>query len=78
MMSYKLQSPKPISHWIRMHSYLYQWLKSLRFSNRYSLNISRLVNLEDDRLYGIKIHKYHMFMQKLIPIAYRDLMLKRI
>jgi hypothetical protein len=57
---------------------VYQWPKSLHFSNGYASNISRLLNLEDWRLYGIKIHDYHVFMQTLIPLDYRDLLSKRI
>ena len=57
---------------------VYQWLKSLSFSNGHASNISRLVNLEDCRLYGMKSHDCHMFMQTLIPLAYHDLLPKRI
>jgi hypothetical protein len=56
----------------------YKWLKSLRFPDRYGLNISRLVNMEECRLYGMKSHDCHMFMQILIPLAYRDLLSKGI
>ena len=34
------------------------------FSNGYALNISRLVNLKDCKLYEIKSHDCHVFMQK--------------
>jgi len=62
---------------------VYQWLKILRFPDGYALNISRLVNLEECRLtlyklYGMKSHDYHVFMQTFIPLAYRDLLPKRI
>jgi hypothetical protein len=57
---------------------VYQWLKSLCFSNGHVLNISRLVNLKDCRLHGIKIHDCHVFMQTLIPLAYWDLLSKGI
>jgi len=48
----------------------YQWLKSLRFPDEHALNISRLVNLKDCRLYRMKSHDCHVFMQILIPLAY--------
>jgi len=41
-------------------------------------NILRLVNLEDCKLYGMKNHGCHMFMQTLIPLAYWDLLWKGI
>jgi hypothetical protein len=44
----------------------------------YDSNISRLVNTEECRLYGMKSHDCHMFMQTLIPLAFRDLLLKGI
>jgi hypothetical protein len=53
---------------------IYQWLKSLRFLDRYASNISRLVNLEDYGLYEMKSHDYHVFMQTLIPLVYRNLL----
>jgi len=48
------------------------------FAEGHASNISRLVNLEECRLYGIKSHDCHMFMQTLIPLAYHDLLPKGI
>ena len=45
---------------------------------RYASNIARLVNLEEYRLYGMKSHECHVFMQTLIQITYRDLFPKTI
>jgi hypothetical protein len=44
------------------------------FPDGYALNISRLVNLEDDRFYRKKSHDCHVFMQTLIPLSYQDLL----
>jgi len=57
---------------------VYQWLKSLYFSDGHASNISRLVNLEECILYEMKSHDCHVFMQTLIPLAYRDLLSKGI
>ena len=57
---------------------VYKWLKSLCFPDGHASNISRLVNLEECKLYEIKSHECHVFMQTLIPLAYRDLLPKRI
>jgi hypothetical protein len=57
---------------------VYKWLKSLRFPDGHGSNISRLVNMEECRLYGMKSHDYHVFMQTLIPLAFRDLLPKGI
>jgi hypothetical protein len=55
---------------------VYKWLKSLRFPDGHASNISRLVNIEECRLYGMKSHDYHVFMQTLIPLPFRDLLPK--
>jgi hypothetical protein len=57
---------------------VYKWLKSLFFLDGYASNISRLVNMEEYRLYGMKSHDCHVFMQTLIPLTYRVLLLKGI
>jgi hypothetical protein len=57
---------------------VYKWLKSLRFPDGHASNISRLVNIENCRLYGMKSHDCHVFMQTLIPLAFRDLLPKGI
>jgi len=57
---------------------VYQWLKSLCFPDGHASNISRLVNIEKCRLYGMKSHDFYVFMQTLIPLAYSDLLLKGI
>jgi hypothetical protein len=57
---------------------VYKWLKSLRFLDGNASNISRLVNMEECKLYGMKSNDCHVFMQTLIPLAYRDLLPKEI
>jgi len=57
---------------------VYKLLKSLRFLDGHASNISRLVNMEECRLFGKKSHECHVFMQTIIPLAFRDLLLKGI
>ena len=57
---------------------VYKWLKSLCFLDGHASNISRLVNIEDCRLYGMKSHDCHVFMQTPIPLVFRDLLPKGI
>jgi hypothetical protein len=57
---------------------VYKWLKSLSFPDGHASNISRLVNTEECRLYGMKSHDCHVFMQTLIPLAFCDLLPKGI
>ncbi|GLU22218.1 hypothetical protein SLE2022_383080 [Rubroshorea leprosula] len=51
-----------------------EWLKELRFPDGYSSNISQCVNLTDCKLVGMKTLDCHVFMQRLLPIAFRDLL----
>ena len=57
---------------------VYRWLKNLHFPDRHALNISMLVNIKECRLYGMKSHDCHVFIQTLIPLASRDLLPKGI
>ena len=57
---------------------VYLQLKSLCFPDGHVSNISRLVNLEKFRLYGMKSHDCYVFLQTLIPLAYLDLLPKDI
>jgi hypothetical protein len=57
---------------------VYKWLKSLRFPDGHALNISKLVNTEECRLYGMKSHDYHVFMKTLILLTFHDLLPKGI
>ncbi|GLT85670.1 hypothetical protein SLE2022_038530 [Rubroshorea leprosula] len=50
------------------------WLKQLRFPDGFVSNISRCVNLNESRLFGMKSHDCHIFMQRLIPVAFRGLL----
>lgn len=47
---------------------IYQWLKSLCFFYGYALNMFRLVNLDDETLYGMKNHDFHVFIKILIHL----------
>ncbi|GLU09652.1 hypothetical protein SLE2022_265000 [Rubroshorea leprosula] len=55
-----------------------QWLKQLKFPDGFASNISRCVNAQEVRLFGMKSHNCHIFMQSLIPIAFRDLLPKQV
>lgn len=48
------------------------WLENLRFPDGYASNIARCVNMEDLKISKMKSHDCHVFMQRLLPIAFRD------
>jgi hypothetical protein len=49
-----------------------EWAKNLRFSDGYASNLSNSVNLEECKFVGMKSHDCHIFMERLLPIAFRD------
>ncbi|GLT25167.1 hypothetical protein SLA2020_003140 [Shorea laevis] len=55
-----------------------QWLKELRFPDGFASNISRCVNMREARLFSMKSHDCHIFMQSLLPIAFFDLLPKQV
>ena len=55
-----------------------QWLRQLRFPDGYVSNIARAVKIDDGQLYGLKSHDCHIFMQRLIPLAFHDMLDKPI
>ena len=55
-----------------------QWLRQLIFPDGYVSNIARAVKIDDGQLYGLKSHDCHIFMQRLIPLAFHDMLDKPI
>ncbi|XP_049394089.1 uncharacterized protein LOC125858374 [Solanum stenotomum] len=51
-----------------------EWLKSLRYPYGYASNLSRCVDMEDCKLSRMKSHDCHVFLERLLPIAFRDLL----
>ncbi|KAL0401501.1 UNVERIFIED_CONTAM: hypothetical protein Slati_4180000 [Sesamum latifolium] len=50
------------------------WISRLKFSDGYTSNLARCVDMMELRLHGMKSHDCHVFMQKLIPIAFREIL----
>ena len=54
---------------------VFQWLKEkVKFPEGYAANWSRCVNVATGKLTGLKSHDYHVFMERLLPVAFRDLL----
>jgi len=47
------------------------WMKELSFPDGYASNISRCVKEAQCKVSGMKSHDCHVFMQRLLPIAFR-------
>ncbi|KAL6842985.1 hypothetical protein ACP4OV_027298 [Aristida adscensionis] len=48
-----------------------KWFKELKFPDGYAANISRGVNLPQKKVYGMKSHDFHIFIERLLPAAFR-------
>ncbi|XP_021733410.1 uncharacterized protein LOC110700211 [Chenopodium quinoa] len=53
---------------------LCEWVKQLRFPDGYTSNLSRCVDLQACKLYGMKSHDCHVFMERMLPTALRELL----
>ncbi|XP_074347315.1 uncharacterized protein LOC141686160 [Apium graveolens] len=57
---------------------LFEWISTLKLPDGYVLNISRCMNFEKHTIRGMKSHDCHIFMQKLLPIVWRDLLPRQV
>lgn len=48
-----------------------KWFQDLKFPDGYVANIRRGVNLLRRRIFGLKSHDYHIFIERLLPVAFR-------
>ncbi|GJZ67548.1 hypothetical protein Tco_0630788, partial [Tanacetum coccineum] len=51
-----------------------QWVKNLKFPDGYASNLSRCVDLQRCKMWGMKSHDCHVFMERLLPIAFREML----
>ena len=51
-----------------------QWLKSVKFPDGYASNVGRCVQADGCSLAGMKSHDCHVFMERLLPIAFKELL----
>nr|GEY53626.1 hypothetical protein [Tanacetum cinerariifolium]GEY53634.1 hypothetical protein [Tanacetum cinerariifolium] len=51
-----------------------QWVKTLKFPDGYASNLSRCVDLQRCKMWGMKSHDCHVFMERLLPNAFREML----
>jgi hypothetical protein len=51
---------------------IFKWLRTLKFSYRYVVNIKQAVNVGTSKLNGLKSHDYHIFIERLMPVMFHD------
>lgn len=52
---------------------LCEWVRDLKFPDGFASNLSRCVDLRTLKLYGLKSHDCHVFMERLLPVALKEL-----
>jgi hypothetical protein len=50
------------------------WVKGLKFPDGYASNLSRCVDTDRCKMRGMKSHDCHVFMERLLPIAFREML----
>nr|GFD30307.1 hypothetical protein [Tanacetum cinerariifolium] len=50
------------------------WVAKLKFPDGYVSNMTRCVDMKKYKMFGVKSYDCHVFMQRLIPIAFRALL----
>ena len=53
---------------------LCNWLKEIKFPDGYASNMARCVDMNRLKKFGMKSHDCHVFMQRLILVAFHDLL----
>ncbi|KAL0282099.1 UNVERIFIED_CONTAM: hypothetical protein Sangu_2971500 [Sesamum angustifolium] len=51
-----------------------EWIRGLKFHIGYASNLACCVDMTELRMHRMKSYDCHVFMQKLIPIAFRDML----
>jgi hypothetical protein len=70
----KLIKPKAkYSFTIEQKRTVCEWVKQLKMPDGYASNLSRCVDMREGKLFGMKSHDCHVFMERLLPIAFIDL-----
>jgi len=47
------------------------WFQELKFPDGYASNIRRGVNLLQKKIFGLKSHDFHIFIERILPVAFR-------
>ncbi|XP_028757229.1 uncharacterized protein LOC114716397 [Neltuma alba] len=67
---------KPIAKYtlnLEQRRAIVQWIKKLKLRDGYASNLAWCVDMKEAKLYGMKSHDSHMFMERLVPIAFSTL-----
>ncbi|XP_050207755.1 uncharacterized protein LOC126657155 [Mercurialis annua] len=57
---------------------LLEWVRNLKFPDGQVSNLGRCVDQKSQKMTGMKTHDCHVFMQRLLPVAFRELLPKEV
>ncbi|XP_021764647.1 uncharacterized protein LOC110729242 [Chenopodium quinoa] len=55
-----------------------KFLENLKVPDGYSSNISKCINLDKRKIYGLKTHDCHVLMEQLLPLAIRGVSIPKV
>ncbi|KAL0392916.1 UNVERIFIED_CONTAM: hypothetical protein Sradi_2514400 [Sesamum radiatum] len=55
-----------------------EWIRVLKFSDEYISNLARCIDMKELRMHGLKSHDCHVFMWKLIQVAFHEILLEHV
>ena len=61
---------------IQARNKLFEWVTKLKFPDGYASNLGGCVDLKKTKIFGMKSHDCHVFMERLVPVAFRELLPK--
>ena len=57
---------------------VFQWLQNVKVPDGYSANLSQCVNVGEQKIFGMKTHDCHVFLERLLPLVVRELLPKKV
>ncbi|XP_057246858.1 uncharacterized protein LOC130589572 [Beta vulgaris subsp. vulgaris] len=59
---------------IAQRKVLCNWVRDLKFPDGYASDLTRCVDMQSGKLHSMKSHDCHVFMERLLPIALKELL----
>nr|GEW63825.1 hypothetical protein [Tanacetum cinerariifolium] len=71
----KVSKPKALFSLTKEQKQVFlQWVKKLKFPDGYASNLSRCADVHKGKMFGMKNHDCHVFIERLLPIAFREML----
>ncbi|KAL0300399.1 UNVERIFIED_CONTAM: hypothetical protein Sangu_3123400 [Sesamum angustifolium] len=66
--------PKAVYTMMKEHKRTGEWIRGLKFFDGYVSNVARCIDMTELGMHGMKSYDCHVFIQKLISIAFHDML----